>query len=140
MLDYYNGREPAVGSPHGIGEERAQFQRWVREGRIVIGRDPDCDLCFDERTLSRRHAELEVVSGEVKLIDLKSFNGSWVNRKRVEEQVLQPEDVVRLGQVWFSVEETTASSFKQEGVQDEDSWLFFSQRHSGGAGDTWEEA
>jgi hypothetical protein len=108
----------------------------VREGPILIGRDPKCDLFFDDSTLSRSHARLEVASDGVRLVDLNSSNGSWVNEERVAEHVVGPADVIRLGQILLTVEEASARQFgSSEHVQDEDSWLFLPLGQSPASGD-----
>lgn len=72
---------------------------------VVIGRDPSCDLFFSDHRLSRRHARVEQATGEPKLVDLGSRNGSWVNEKRVEECFLQCGDTIRLGGLRIAYEE-----------------------------------
>jgi pSer/pThr/pTyr-binding forkhead associated (FHA) protein len=72
---------------------------------IVIGRDPSCDLFFSDQKLSRRHARIELGADGVKLTDLGSRNGSWVNEQRVEERLLQVDDKVRVGRLQITIEE-----------------------------------
>jgi hypothetical protein len=68
------------------------------EDSVVIGRDPDCDLFFTDRKLSRRHARIvRAPDGGFQLVDLGSRNGSWVNEERVDEQRLSGRDEIRLG-------------------------------------------
>lgn len=63
----------------------------------VIGRSPECDIFLDDVTVSRRHAEL-VRSGETFTIrDLGSLNGTFVNRKRIEEAELEDDDELQIG-------------------------------------------
>lgn len=66
-------------------------------GRIVIGRDPVCDISQDHSLLSRRHAEFVTAEGVVTVRDLGSRNGIFVNGIRAAEQVLEPGDVVQVG-------------------------------------------
>ena len=51
----------------------------ITDRAIVIGRDPSCDLFFADQKLSRRHARIEQTAEGVKLKDLGSRNGCWVN-------------------------------------------------------------
>ena len=44
-------------------------------GRLVVGRDPGCDLSEDHSLLSRRHAEFVTVGASVTVRDLGSRNG-----------------------------------------------------------------
>jgi len=66
-------------------------------GRIVVGRDPSCEISHDDSLLSRRHAEF-VSEREVTTVrDLGSRNGVFVNGARVVECVLEAGDVVQIG-------------------------------------------
>jgi pSer/pThr/pTyr-binding forkhead associated (FHA) protein len=47
--------------------------------RIVIGRDPACDLCFAEDSVSREHCEIFEKEGQFFVCDLGSANGTCVN-------------------------------------------------------------
>ncbi|PTL85494.1 FHA domain-containing protein [Vitiosangium sp. GDMCC 1.1324] len=71
-----------------------------RGGTLRIGRDPLADIRLEDPSVSRRHAELLVDGGEVRLSDLGSHNGARVNGERVVGgQVLYSGDVVSLGDV-----------------------------------------
>jgi pSer/pThr/pTyr-binding forkhead associated (FHA) protein len=77
----------------------------LTERALVIGRDPSCDLFFADQKLSRRHARVEPGARGVRLTDLGSRNGSWVNDQRVDEWLLQPDDKIRLGRLQITIEE-----------------------------------
>lgn len=67
-------------------------------GRLVIGRGEDSDLSFPDDDISRRHAVLVCErEGEVKIVDLESSNGTFVNGQRVRVRLLATGDQVRLG-------------------------------------------
>ncbi|MEO5897155.1 MAG: FHA domain-containing protein [Vicinamibacterales bacterium] len=66
-------------------------------GRIVIGRDPSCDVSHDDSLLSRRHAEFFTAGDHVTVKDLGSRNGVFVNGARAAEQQLAAGDVVQIG-------------------------------------------
>jgi sulfite reductase alpha subunit-like flavoprotein/cytochrome b involved in lipid metabolism len=53
---------------------------------------------LDDTDVSRRHARLEVVDGQLLITDLGSTNGTYVNDTRVISQVLAPQDRIRIGQ------------------------------------------
>lgn len=63
---------------------------------LVIGRDPqdslasDRFLCIPEHTISRRHARLRRRGDNFYLEDLHSFNGSFVNGKRLQPGAWYP--------------------------------------------------
>jgi two-component system NtrC family sensor kinase len=73
------------------------------EGTTVIGRAAECEICILDNGLSRRHSAIETIGGKSYLIDLKSKNGSFVNGVRVERERIQPDDVIRLGEVLFTL-------------------------------------
>jgi serine phosphatase RsbU (regulator of sigma subunit) len=62
-----------------------------------LGRDPGCDVVISEATVSRRHAEVKWDGQELAVEDLGSSGGTFVNDVRVQQAVLQPGDVLRLG-------------------------------------------
>ena len=66
-------------------------------GGFLVGRSPICDLVLDERTVSRRHAELRRDGDAWVLLDLGSTNGTWVNGWRIREAEVGAGDQVALG-------------------------------------------
>jgi pSer/pThr/pTyr-binding forkhead associated (FHA) protein len=64
---------------------------------VNIGRQLDNHLVLDDVLVSRRHAQLRVRDGQFTLLDLESKHGLRVNNALVHEWVLQPGDVLRLG-------------------------------------------
>lgn len=82
----------------GLGEGTT----YLLTGDIVTaGRAPESDLFLDDVTVSRRHAEFRREAGEWHLVDTESLNGTYVNRHRVEDQVLRPGDEVQIGKYRF---------------------------------------
>ena len=61
------------------------------------GRHPDSDICLDDVTVSRRHAEFHLQGDEFRLVDNGSLNGTYVNREPVESIVLAHGDVIQMG-------------------------------------------
>jgi FHA domain/Domain of unknown function (DUF1707) len=55
--------------------------------RAVIGRSRDCDCVVGNPTVSRTHALLRHAEGRWCLRDLGSLNGTWLNGRRVVEEV-----------------------------------------------------
>ena len=66
-------------------------------GKQTIGRDPSCDASLASGHVSRVHAEIRRSAGVYVISDLESKNGIAVNGTRVEQAVLSPGDVVRIG-------------------------------------------
>ncbi len=124
-------RRPGVSSEgsKGVHREAVSYDLWVlslweamtllkvtifREGRkqqevatekrtIVIGREARCDVVLDDRTVSRRHAEIKVGDDSVTLTDLGSSNGTYVNRERIENHTLAPNDAITIGSFGLKV-------------------------------------
>jgi two-component system response regulator FlrC len=65
--------------------------------RILLGRGEKCHVRLGGEGVSRHHAELRVDGARAILRDLDSTNGTHINGERVEEQAIEPSDVVRLG-------------------------------------------
>lgn len=73
------------------------------QDKVVIGRDPGCDIHVAIDHLSRRHVELEIRSNQLVLKDLGSANGTFVNGNRVDEATLRPGDKIKLDVLTFEV-------------------------------------
>ncbi|MBN2582980.1 MAG: FHA domain-containing protein, partial [Planctomycetes bacterium] len=71
----------------------------LRGSRIVLGRDPQCDVALTDHSVSRHHAEMRIEEGKFHLIDHASSNGTFVNGERVDETVVRPGDQIRVGAV-----------------------------------------
>ncbi len=63
----------------------------------TVGRLPRSDVFLDDVTVSRRHAELRWANGELRVVDVGSLNGSYVNGQAVESTVLIPGDELQFG-------------------------------------------
>lgn len=65
---------------------------------IAIGRDPSSDIFLDDVTVSRKHAEiLREGSGDFRVKDLGSLNGSYLNAHPVTESKLSVGDEIQIG-------------------------------------------
>jgi ABC-type multidrug transport system ATPase subunit len=72
--------------------------------QLVIGRAPDCDISLPHPTVSRYHALLERRPEGLRLRDLNSVNGVFVNGRRVTEPVLvQERERVGIGPFLFTL-------------------------------------
>ena len=82
----------------GTGERAVELL-----GRVVVGRDPACDVSLDDSFLSRRHAEFFMAGTAVTVRDLGSRNGLYVNGTRAIERVLAEGDIVQIGPIFANV-------------------------------------
>ena len=92
-----------LGTPGG---ESTAFKK----GKFKIGRSTTSDLFLKDASVSRLHAELEVIDSEnIFLTDLRSRNGTLVNGRPIFGKVsLQPDDEISFGDVRFSVSPSKA--------------------------------
>jgi len=68
----------------------------------VIGRRNDCDLRIPLSHVSRRHCQINRNKDTLKIRDLGSRNGTYINEKRVDdESTVKPGDYVRIGPLTF---------------------------------------
>jgi pSer/pThr/pTyr-binding forkhead associated (FHA) protein len=65
-------------------------------GRMIVGRDPKCEISHGDPRLSRRHAEFDVTPEGVRVRDLQSRNGIRVNGTVVDQALLNPGDSVQV--------------------------------------------
>jgi pSer/pThr/pTyr-binding forkhead associated (FHA) protein len=63
----------------------------------TVGRHPDSDIFLDDITVSRRHAELRSEGGGFRVKDVGSLNGTYLNRERVDDAVLENGDELQIG-------------------------------------------
>jgi adenylate cyclase len=68
-------------------------------GEVLIGRSPDCQVVLKDFSISRNHAKVVVGEGGVRIIDLKSKNGTQVNGVPVVEAPLKDGDRILLGKL-----------------------------------------
>ena len=64
---------------------------------IVVGRGSEYDMVLDEDMVSRRHAKIITMHGQIVLQDLKSTNGTFVNGERIVATKLKVGDKVLIG-------------------------------------------
>ena len=94
-LDELGIEGPALVVRSGGGRAGEQFS--LDKPSTTIGRTPDCDIFFDDVTVSRRHAAVNQTDSGWVLEDLGSLNGTFLNRARVERGDLESGDEVQIG-------------------------------------------
>jgi len=63
----------------------------------TIGRGTASDIRLEDVGASSLHARLEKAEGSYQIIDLGSHNGTWVNRKQIDRQLLRDGDEIYIG-------------------------------------------
>jgi len=87
--------------------------------RVTIGRTPDNDIILDNRGVSRCHAQIEFGNNQAVLIDNESLNGTFVNSRRISEEVLKDGDTIVIGKYnlyYHEVPEKANSPFEADGT------------------------
>ncbi|WP_164855966.1 FHA domain-containing protein [Lujinxingia sediminis] len=65
---------------------------------VTIGRNPGNIIRINNPSVSRRHTKFVYENGRCTLYDLNSSNGTYVNGMRIQSQVLEHGDLVRVGE------------------------------------------
>ena len=69
----------------------------MQKARLLIGRSDHNDIAIGSRFISRHHALIVRHGNSTFLMDLNSTNGTFVNAKRISNQVLTHDDVITVG-------------------------------------------
>jgi diguanylate cyclase (GGDEF)-like protein len=64
---------------------------------LVMGREPDCDMCINDPSVSRRHAVFQPEGDGYSVSDLQSTNGTSVNKVPISQCKLKDGDDLRIG-------------------------------------------
>jgi adenylate cyclase len=75
-------------------------------GEVVIGRSPDCQVVLKDFGISRNHAKILVDEDGVRIMDLKSKNGTQVNGVPIVEARLKDNDRILLGKFQLTFSKT----------------------------------
>lgn len=69
----------------------------LRQGEMVIGRKPDCDIQIDSLAVSGKHAKV-TTTGKVSVVsDMGSTNGTFINNQKITDHEFKNGDVVQIG-------------------------------------------
>ncbi len=72
---------------------------FITQSEMTIGRDPSAEVLVSDQSISRKHAKITKEGKEVKIIDLGSSNGTYINNKKIQPGVpvlLAKEDMIKL--------------------------------------------
>ena len=64
---------------------------------IVIGRSSDLDMVLVEDMVSRKHAKISTIGGQIVIQDLGSTNGTFVNGEKIKKVRLKEGDRILIG-------------------------------------------
>jgi EAL domain-containing protein (putative c-di-GMP-specific phosphodiesterase class I)/pSer/pThr/pTyr-binding forkhead associated (FHA) protein len=130
--DTVAGSTPAAGTPapqpsrwvlESVGNSGRQLRRVPLEPLpFRIGRQPGLELVLPSHLVSKLHAQVFEVGGELRIRDLESRNGTYVNRRAVKESVVNEGDILHLGDFEFRIGRQPVEA---EGVEDSASTASF---------------
>jgi transcriptional regulator with GAF, ATPase, and Fis domain len=87
-------------------------QTFVLDGsqpsRMLLGESRVCDIRLGDRRISRRHAALDLVDRRVRITDLGSTNGTFIDGIAVVDAYLSGGEIVRVGSSALRVERREA--------------------------------
>lgn len=89
------------------------------DGRLLLGRDPACDVQLDAAGVSWRHAEIVSRGGQWTVRDLGSMNGVFVNGRRVQTASFGRSDALSLGSLRIDIAggQIVPGHLNEEGVR-----------------------
>jgi pSer/pThr/pTyr-binding forkhead associated (FHA) protein len=70
----------------------------------MIGRSDEAEIFIGDRWASRHHCKLVAIGERLKVIDLSSRHGTFVNQQRIDEAWLEPGDELSIGMTTLVVE------------------------------------
>ena len=68
---------------------------------VTVGRSPNAEIFLDDVTVSRHHADIRHGAQGWSIADAGSLNGTYVNRRRVEDHQLSGGDEIQIGKFRF---------------------------------------
>jgi len=86
--------------------------------KTVIGRRPECDIRIPKAEISRQHCQIFLEGGTLKVKDLGSSNGTFVNSEKILEAVINAGDQISVGHTTFAVRiDGMPQTFEQQKVK-----------------------
>src|SRR5260221_10630694 len=115
-----DGKVPAMNQASGVASDRSihaytlqvmlgadagtKFTVESNQGRVLIGQSPACTVRLGDPKVSRRHAALEVMGGMLRVSDLGSTNGTYVNGLRVYDVMVTGGETIQVGDTAIGIQ------------------------------------
>ncbi len=89
----------------------------LEEDEIFVGRVDENHIVITHNSISRRHSVIKIDMSQeiVKISDLESSNGTFVDGKRIKDAILQNGNIVRFGDVEFEFVDTLSPKTNLKG-------------------------
>jgi predicted component of type VI protein secretion system len=100
------------------GQEQKVFE--LDKPRMVVGREPSCEIHIDNLGISRNHCAFVNKSDAFVIQDLGSSNGTYVNGRKITEHFLNDADEVIIGKYTLRFKnETQAAAVSSKSASEE---------------------
>jgi transcriptional regulator with AAA-type ATPase domain len=83
----------------------------LQQQAVVIGRGAGCDIVLDDPSVSKRHCRVEPAAGRIRIVDLKSRNGLFVDGARTGETHIEPNRRFSVGDCEFYFKQGSIREF-----------------------------
>lgn len=93
-------------------------------GSMVFGRSSGCDIVVNDAHMSRRHAEINLKGGVLRIVDLQSSNGTCVNGDKVGERLLRHGDRISFDHLTFLVAGPVGQVVAEHEEDDDEATVF----------------
>ena len=77
---------------------------------LYIGRSEESDIFLGEKKISRKHSMIQVSEDGIRITDLESTNGTFVNSKKISEMELKNGDKIKVGSSVIEVQIQTKTA------------------------------
>ncbi|MFP5457778.1 MAG: FHA domain-containing protein [Bacteriovoracia bacterium] len=85
-------------------DARAKEAPVLNRSKLLVGSDARCDVVLDVKGISPQHCYLMVAGESLRVLDLASTNGTFVNGRRVRDGELFVGDTLTIGDLAFNLE------------------------------------
>lgn len=102
----------------GVDNPELRFPLYARPLRI--GRRPGNDIVIPDPYVSGQHATIEIVGNEVRITDLGSTNGTFINTTKITPNLpttVPPDATLTLGKTQFRLEWATAETAPESSTE-----------------------
>ena len=82
----------------------------VTQAGLTLGRSSQCDIAIKDMLLSRSHCRFELRGDTLWVVDLASANQTLVNKEVIDERMLNPGDLIEVGQTILRVDYAGAAA------------------------------
>ena len=78
-------------------------QRYPINQSSSAGRSNACDIHLNDNQISRKHVRLDIIGGTLRISDMNSSNGTFVNQEKINTHYARPGDCLKIGDLEFKI-------------------------------------